>query len=77
MSLSTIIDKKLQALRKKHKTQVAKCKGKVLKKCPNGCGFDHLTVWVSFKKKYLLCPQCGWSSRPIAQAYFKRRGAKL
>ena len=57
-------DKKLLALRKKWKTQVVKCKGIRRKKCPD-CDSKRLTTWASFKKEYLLCPQCGWTTRPI------------
>ena len=55
----------LKTYRKKHKTAIAKCQGTSRKKCPQ-CE-SRVKIWLGDwgKKRELLCPRCGWTTRKI------------
>jgi hypothetical protein len=55
----------LKMYRKKHKTAIAKCQGTSRKKCPQ-CE-SRVKIWLGDwgKKRELLCPRCGWTTRKI------------
>jgi hypothetical protein len=61
----------LKEARKKLKTVPTKCQGTSRKKCPakvcgKRCG-TALKIWLGDygKKKELLCPRCGWTTRAV------------
>lgn len=58
----------LKMYRKKHKTAPAKCQGTSRKKCPQ-CE-SRVKIWLGDwgKKRELLCPRCGWTTRKIEEA---------